>query len=645
MTLYSPTLKVTKLTVFRGENTVYSEAFHSGLNIVSGENSSGKSSIMDFLFFGLGGDLSEHQWRETSLLCDRVVIGVKCNGHDLTLSREIEPKKMRPMEIFFGDHDNALMAPRSEWQKYPYSRGGGKSDKESFSQVLFRLLGLPEVRIDEQNVKITMHQILRLLYSDQLTSVERIFRQQQPDDAITRSTVADILLGAYSDSFYSSTLRLKDAQDELAAVNVRLRTTRERYQIDGRPLTEEWMNAEISKLNTEIDEISSQIKKIEDQMFSDQFDDRLTLNDQKATYEKVVRLQAEIGTLSEELDAIDMEASEAREFIRAMERKVSDLTNAKAVVEEFEYLNFDMCPACMGLVEDHQIEGGCSLCKQPFNKDDVIDRSAKMLNEAIRQRDRSLSIQKERIEQSTRLQAEIEAKKLLWEDASRYYSISLRSPTTELRAQLRNLNRESGYKHRQLEEISSKKSIIEELRLLEQTRDKLQREINDLGSIIESERQRNVARKSYARGFIEKIILSFLKEDLDRQSTFKFAEKVEFDFEGDRLSVNEESFFSASSMVYLRNSFLAAFHFAAAEDPGFGHPRLLLMDTIEDKGMEQERSKHFQRLLAARAEAAKAEHQLIIATSMIAEELDDPRYVVGEHYTHENRTLKIKSRR
>ena len=644
MTLYNPTLKITNLTVFRKDLVIFSEAFHSGLNIISGENSSGKSSIMDFLFFSLGGDLSEHQWRETSLLCDRVVVGVLINGHHVSLLREIEPKKMRPMDIFFGDHDSALRAPRSSWQKYPYSRGGKKSDKESFSQVLFRLLGLPEVRIDEQNVKITMHQILRLLYSDQLTSVERIFRQQQPDDPITRSTVSDILLGAYSDRFYSATLRLKDAQDELTAVNGRLRDTRNRYKINGQPLTEEWMNAEIRKISTEIDEISAEIQKIEDQMFSEQFDDRLTLNDQKSTFEKVSRLQAEIGVLSEELDAIEMEISDAGEFIRSMETKVSNLTNSNAIVEEFEYLNFDMCPACMGLVEDHQVEGGCSLCKQPFKKDDVVDRSAKMLNEAIRQRDRSLSIQKERTEQREQLRAEIQAKTLLWEDASRYYKISLRSPTSELRAKLRDLNRDSGYKHRQLEEISSKMSIVEELRFLEEARGKLQREIDELGATIASEQKRNVERKSHAKSSIERNVLEFLKEDLDRQSTFKYAREVNFDFEGDRLSVNEESFFSASSMVYLRNSFLAAFHFAAAEDPGFGHPRLLLMDTIEDKGMEPERSKHFQRLLAARADSARAEHQLIIATSMIAEELDHPQYVVGHHYTHDSRTLNIQAR-
>ncbi len=645
MTWFSPSLHVTNLSVFRKEHLVYSEAFHTGLNIISGENSSGKSSIMDFLFFGLGGDLSEHQWRETSLLCDRVILGVELSGHKVTLMREIDPMKMRPMEIFFGDHSAALAAPHKDWQKFPYSRGGGKNDKESFSQVLFRLLGLPEVRIDEQNVKITMHQLLRILYSDQLTSVERIFRQQQPDDATTRSTVGDILLGAYSDKFYSATLRLKEAMDEQKTVNVRLRALREQYKTDGRPLTEQWMNAEIERLNAEIAQIAEEIESIESEMFSEQFDDRLTLNDQKRTYERVTSLQAEIGELTEELNAVEMEISDAQDFITSMERKVSDLTNSAVIVEEFEYLNFDICPACMGRIEDHQVEGGCSLCKQPFNKDDVIDRSAKMLNEAIRQRDRSLAIQKERIEQREQLRAKIAAKKLLWEDASRYYSISLRSPTTELRSKLRDLNRESGYKHRQLEEVSSKKSIIEEISSLEREREKLEREIDDLETTIEHEKQRNNSRKSVARERIEKVVLEFLREDLDRQSTFRYADRVVFDFEGDRLSVNDESFFSASSMVYLRNSFLAGFHFAAAEDPEFGHPRFLLMDTIEDKGMEQERSKHFQKLLADRSEAANSDHQLIIATSMIAEELNNPKYVVGHHYTHEDRTLNILTRR
>ena len=42
------------------------------VNIIRGENSSGKSTILNFIFYGLGADLSE--WSEAARRCSRVVI-------------------------------------------------------------------------------------------------------------------------------------------------------------------------------------------------------------------------------------------------------------------------------------------------------------------------------------------------------------------------------------------------------------------------------------------------------------------------------------------------------------------------------------------------------------------------------------------
>jgi hypothetical protein len=105
--------------------------------------------------------------------------------------------------------------------------------------------------------------------------------------------------------------------------------------------------------------------------------------------------------------------------------------------------------------------------------------------------------------------------------------------------------------------------------------------------------------------------------------------------------VNGESFFSASSMVYLRNSFYAGFLKSALENSAFRHPRFLIMDTVEDKGMEPKRSHHFQNLLAEMSGSASVDHQLIYATAMIAPELENSPYVVDRFYTHEDRTLSL----
>lgn len=57
--------------------------------------------------------------------------------------------------------------------------------------------------------------------------------------------------------------------------------------------------------------------------------------------------------------------------------------------------------------------------------------------------------------------------------------------------------------------------------------------------------------------------------------------------------------------------------------------------------MEPERSQNLQKLLVSASEATQTEHQIIFATAMIADELDDPSFTVGSFSSHESRTLKV----
>jgi recombinational DNA repair ATPase RecF len=62
------------MVVERSGTAVYDEHFHPRVNIIRGENSSGKSTVLNFIHYGLGGDVSE--WSEMALLCERVTVEV-----------------------------------------------------------------------------------------------------------------------------------------------------------------------------------------------------------------------------------------------------------------------------------------------------------------------------------------------------------------------------------------------------------------------------------------------------------------------------------------------------------------------------------------------------------------------------------------
>ena len=71
-------------------------------------------------------------------------------------------------------------------------------------------------------------------------------------------------------------------------------------------------------------------------------------------------------------------------------------------------------------------------------------------------------------------------------------------------------------------------------------------------------------------------------------------------------------------------------------------PRFIFADNMEDKGIELERAQNLQRILIKRVnELDKGQNsQIIYTTSYITEELKQSKYVVGQYYTKDNRSLK-----
>lgn len=205
----SPLLQLRRLQVFSSGRIAYDERFHDGVNIIRGENGSGKSTIADFIFFALGGEFDD--WKEIAKNCDEVMAEVLTTRGLVCIRRQTSSKQSTP-SVFLGPLEEASKTALDGWERFPLHR---KSSSESFSQIMFRSMLLPEAQ-SEGASNITMHQILRLLYADQRTPATRLFRFELFDTKNIRSAVGDMVCGINDFEIFELQLRLRELEEKFS---------------------------------------------------------------------------------------------------------------------------------------------------------------------------------------------------------------------------------------------------------------------------------------------------------------------------------------------------------------------------------------------------------------------------------------------
>lgn len=637
---FDPTLVIRRLVVQRNEHAVYDERFHEGVNVIRGENSSGKSTVLNCIFYGLGGDLAD--WSEVALLCMRVLLEVELNGKVATLSREISQTHGQPMEIYGGDFESSKIAPRPDWVRYPYRRS---TSQESFSQALFRLLGIPEVA-SEVSGNITIHQILRLLYSDQLSPVDELFRHDSRfDPPALRDAVGRLLAGAYEPRLYDNEVKLRDLSREFESKNGELRSLFSVIGQSGHSLTLEWLEAQRRSLIQEAADLRTQVEVAEKELYASADRDQLTLKVQNEAYAEVQELQIALGKTRQQRDAAALAVADSDAFILSLEQKLAALNDASITAQSLDEIQFSICPACYAPIEpsDRSAVHSCHLCKTPFDAERTRGRLVALINDTALQLKQSKLLQSRRLEHIADDEKTLQELESGWRAASEKLAAMQRLPSSEARVRLRELQRKSGYIDRQVEDLNEKARIIQMIDELSARKNELNDAIGKLRT--ENERLRSSQQKRLERAYtsIADEVRTLLHNDLRRQDTFETAQSIQFDFGTNRISVDGHSYFSASSRVILKSSFVLAFFAAATKDPLFRHPRFVMIDTVEDKGMEPERSHNFQNQILRISNATKVQHQIIYATAMISPDLDDEDHLIGRFSTRDDPTLAIES--
>jgi hypothetical protein len=637
MTQFEPVLIVRRLIVVKGAKPVYDERLHPGVNVIRGENASGKSTILNFIYYGLGGDLTD--WSTAALLCSRVYLEVELNGMVVTLARDISKTAGSPMDIFSGAYELSLKQPANAWNRYPYRRS---LTTESFSQALFRLLGMPDVSL-EASGNITMHQVLRLLYADQLSPVDEIFRFEQFEQKDTRDTIGRLLCGAYTNELYENTQSLKSLKKEFDKIDAQLRSL---FVVLGKAeqevATTDWLSAEREELLKQKRQVEQETDALERKMASIS-SDPISMKEQAECYDFVKRKQVEIAKTKQAIHSLVLDIADSDAFVNGLKEKVNNLRDSAVVARNLEEIKFHSCPACFSILdsEEDALTYACHLCKTPYDSEQVAARIAGLVNESAVQIKQSEVLQGRRREKLLKLEEDLESLGKEWKSSAQKLSSMLGRPSTENQQLLRELQRKLGYIDRMIEDFDQKSKMAGVISSLSQRKTELQLRITSLDEENLGLRRAQQDRLNRAYLLISEEVKHLLHNDLRRQDSFENAKGLSFSFEKNRLTVDGESYFSASSRAILKSSFFAGFTAAASEEEFFRHPRFCMIDTLENMGVEEVRSQNFQRLLVNRSAKLKARHQIIYATAMIDPELNNASYTVGRYSTRDEPTIEL----
>jgi len=633
MTLINPSLFLKRLVVFHNGKAAYDENFNKGVNIICGENSSGKSTITELIFFALGGDIS--RWKKEAALCDAVFAEVIINGSRVTLKREIAQQTRRPMEIFWGCISDALRSTAGNWQKYPFQRS---ESKESFSQCLFHAMKMPQVRGDGSS-NITMHQIFRMIYCDQMTPVDRLFRLEQFDSALHRRTIGDLLCGIYSNDLYEKQLSLEEQNKLFELLRQKISSI---YAILGeaeQELSVTKIEENINSLEQDRKKLYQELEKLKKSSF--RHEENTGQNVADSLRQQLIDIREDVYKLKSRKDQLEFEIADSVDFVNAIQARITALKQSNTVRTSLGEMNFQFCPSCLSLLSDTTTDDKCPLCKN--KKDDSKENSYYLMlhQELEEQAKESKSLLKKREEEVRKLTLLLPGRISQANEIELKLNSLVQSASSESELQVEEFSRQIGYIDRSIENAHEKARLLALINGIIDQKAQVNDNISRLKDEIDSLKEELKNRKQKAYLEISELTRKILTKDLDRENEFQHADVVSFDFGDDNISVDGKRQFSASSMVYLKNSFHLAFLLASTNNSFFNYPRLAIFDNIEDKGMEQERSHNFQRIILGLSKETKAQHQIIFATSMIAPELKNSSLVVGNYYTHSKKSLRI----
>lgn len=633
MTMFKPTLELRRLAVYKDNRIVFDANFHAGVNILHGHNSSGKTTILDFIAYALGAE--NIPWKQEALLCDWAVAEVLLNGKSITLRRAINEKPLNPLYIYWGPYSEAVEAPDLKWEVFGFRRSDSKL---SFTQALMLSMDLPEAQGDGAS-NLTMHQLLRVIYADQPSLHSPIFRTDPFDSALNRETIGAYLSGVYDDQLYTSQLEKRAREKELLGLEGELKSIFKVLAKADQPANFEFIGQEILNLERVKEGAIAELARLRNERTVAA--GMKKENSDAALRARLDRAKAELSDATDRIAHGEVDIADSRKFVEELELRLRTLDESTTTRNYFGKLAFAFCPCCLAEIRPAEDGNACGLCKTTLDSPSADAQVLRMKNELRIQLRESLSLISDREAELIKLRSSLPELRQKLKELERKYNHSAKTWSSDLEVAMEAVARRVGALEQEIKGLYENQKLAETIRLLQIKRDDVKTRIAELDSMIESSLYMQEIRKGRVQAEVAATLGRLLRQDLVRQAEFQKAENIQFSFTDNMVSVEGSTQFSESSTVVLRHLFHLALLSASTRIPEMRFPRFLILDGIEDGGMELERSYRLQEIIVSECESFQSDYQLIFATSQIAPQLDNGKYVVSRRFSEHSRSLAI----
>ena len=339
-------LQVNKIRLEGADRSV---SFSPGLNIITGPIASGKTTLVRYLRFLLGGSLGQPPIEARTNIA-AITGSVDLADRAYLIMRPAVTTATAPVEIASGDETWRLPASSSP-------------DGETYVNWLLARLDLPRVEVpsaptrpDSDPTPVSINDYLLYSYLAQDELGFSVFGHRDPFKNIKRKYVFDITYGFYD-------LKTAQIQERLRDVQGRLREIRSRQALfhtffDGTALENR------ARIEQELGEVNAELAEVENSALDLASDPRKT-TDTAQLQAEILDLEKQSASIQAAIDAERQSLTNLRDLARQLEAQSGKLTRSVVSHKHLTDLEFIVCPRCGTEVSSNRVLADfCYLCLQ-----------------------------------------------------------------------------------------------------------------------------------------------------------------------------------------------------------------------------------------------------------------------------------------